>query len=140
MNEDELYFASDFFVYGVTFSTLTSGSSNTAPINIQADSDFFLSKLAVFATDVNDLPIANNDGIAVNVLITDTGSGRNLANIAVPVSSFFGSGQLPFILPRQRIFLANTTINVQVTNFGAGDYNALSLSFIGEKKFRRGRA
>lgn len=69
--------------------------------------------------------------------IQDTGSGRNLMNTAVPVASIFGTGQLPFILPRQRIFLANATVNVTLTNFDvAADYD-LYLSFIGEKGFLR---
>ena len=137
MNENELYFASDFFIYEVDFSTVTAGLSVSAPFTIQADSDFWLSKLAAMALDDADAVIGNDSPLSISVMITDTGTGRNLSNIAAPVSNFFGSGQLPFILPRQRVFVANATVNVQITNFGADDYNSVRLSFIGEKKFRR---
>ena len=99
-----------------------------------------MSKLACVATDDSDAVIANDTPIGVSVMITDTGSGRNLSNISAPISNFFGTGQLPFILPRQRIFIANATVNVTLNNFVGVDYNTIKLSFIGEKKFRRGRA
>ena len=140
MNENDLYFASDFFIYEVDFSSIAGAASSTAPFTVQADSDFLLSKLAVMATDGADAAIQNIDSLTLAVMITDTGSGRNLSNIAAPISNFFGSGQLPFILPKQRIFVANATVNITITNFGADTYNSVRLSFIGEKKFRKGRA
>lgn len=136
--QERQYIAKDFFTYEVNFANLLAGSSQTQTFTIQADADFLLSKLAFLATignvafDDSTRPIPN-----VNVTIQDTGSGRNLMNTAVPVASIFGTGQLPFILPRQRIFLANATVNVTLTNFDvAADYD-LYLSFIGEKGFLR---
>jgi len=72
------------------------------------------------------------------ILIQDTGSGRNLMNQAVPVASIFGgTGSLPFILPRQRIFVARATVSVTITNISAADdIESLRLSFVGEKGFR----
>lgn len=141
MNEvqEVKYFAKDFFTYEADFSSLLANTSQTANFSIQADSDFLLAKLAYMATDTNDALIANTTPIAVSVLITDTGSGLQLSNIAVPVSNIFGSGQLPFIVPIQRLFVSNSVISVQVNNFSAVDYNALRLSFIGLKAFKKGR-
>lgn len=134
--QERNYFAKDFFTYEVDFSTVLAGSSQTQSFTIQADADFLLSKLAYTANITNaafteaNRPIPN-----VSVLIQDTGSGRNLMNLAVPIVNIFGSGQLPFILPRQRIFLANATVNVTLNNYDAAQAYNLRLSFIGEKGF-----
>jgi hypothetical protein len=134
--QERNYFAKDFFTYEVDFSALLAGSSQTQSFTIQADADFLLSKLAYSANIANAAyedatrPIPN-----VSVLIQDTGSGRNLMNLAVPLASIFGTGQLPFILPRQRIFLANATVNVTLNNFDAATAYNCRLSFIGEKGF-----
>jgi hypothetical protein len=132
------YIAKDFFVYQLDFAALLAGSSATQSFTIQADADFLLTKMAFFASIENAAftdstrPIPN-----ISMLINDTGSGRNLSNIAVPVASIMGSGQLPFILPRQRIFLANATINITLNNFDATEQYNMRLSFIGEKGFLR---
>lgn len=133
------YFAKDFFTYEADFSLLLANTSQTTNFSIQADSDFLLAKLAYMATDTDDAVVPYTEPVMVSVLITDTGSGLQLSNIAVPVPNIFGSGQLPFIVPIQRLFVSNSVINVQVNNFSAVDYNALRLSFIGLKAFKRGR-
>lgn len=136
--QERVYLAKDFFTYQVNFAAVLAGSSQTQTFTIQADADFLLTKQAFFATLGNvaftdsSRPIPN-----INVTIQDTGSGRNLMNTAVPIASIFGTGQLPFILPRQRIFLANATVNVTITNFDVADDYDVYLSFIGEKGFLR---
>lgn len=130
----------DFYVYQEDFADLAFGTSETGNINIQADSDFVIQKMAYFA----DL-----DGAAqelqtrviplVAVLITDTGSGRNLMETAIPVNSLFGTGELPFILPTPKLFLARSTITISVSNFSTDQTYNLRLSFIGHKVFRNVR-
>jgi hypothetical protein len=137
-NQTREYFAKDFFIYELDFASIAAGASATLSFNVQADSDFLLTKLAYHNTiadanyNADAAPIPN-----VGVIIQDTGSGRQLMNSAVPVTAIFGTGQLPFILPRQRLFLANSTINVTLTNFSAATASKLRLSFIGEKAFVR---
>lgn len=132
------YFAKDFFVYELDFASIAAGGSATASFTIQADSDFLLTKLAYHPTIAD---AAYNDSTRpipnASILIQDTGSGRNLMNTAVPLDAIFGTGQLPFILPRQRIFVANSTVNVTINNFDAANATKLRLSFIGEKGFLR---
>lgn len=126
----------DFFIYEVDFSALAFGSSATGNINIQADSDFELQKLCYFADiaaaaqtdDTRVIPL-------VTINITDSGSGRFLSSDAVPVTSIFGTGQIPFILPTPKIFDARATISIEVANFSAATTYNLRLSFIGAKIF-----
>jgi len=138
-NTERNYFAKDFFTYQLDFDLLTAGSSLTKSFNIQADADFLLSKLS-YAAALGDAAYTDGDRPIPNVslIIQDTGSGRNLMNIAVPIPALFGTGQLPFILPRQRIFVANATINVTINNFDVAAAYNIRLSFIGEKGFLRG--
>jgi hypothetical protein len=134
----ETYFARDFFTYELDITALAAAASTTQTFTIQADSDFLWTKAAYFA----DIAVAiqTQSSLVVplaTVLIQDTGSGRNLMSSAVPISSIFGSGGLPMILPRQRLFVARSQVQVTVTNFAvAGTTYNIRLSFIGEKGFR----
>lgn len=133
------YFARDLFIYEVDFSALAAAASSTQTFSIQADSDFLWTKATMFA-DV--AAAAQTDSTRViplcTVLIQDTGSGRNLMNAAMPVSSLFGTGELPLILPRQRLFVSRAQVSVTLTNFSAATAYNVRLSFIGEKAFKRG--
>ena len=127
----------DFYVYEEDFLALTQGSTAIGSINIQADSDFVVQKLTYFADIAVAVQTDSNRVIPlITVQITDSGSGRNLMEAPVPIANVFGTGQLPFILPQPKLFLARTTITVSVTNFSAStDYN-LRLSLTGYKVFR----
>ncbi len=135
--QSEPYFAKDFFIYEVDIAALAPAASSTGQFTIQADSDFLLSKLAVTADIAAAVQTDSSRVVPLcTLLITDTGSGRNLMNQAVPIPAFFGNGSLPFILPRQRIFVARSVVTVTVTNYDAAATYNLRLSFIGEKGFR----
>lgn len=127
----------DFYIYEEDFSSVAAGATATGNINIQADSDFVLQKLTFFA----DIAAAAQtlSGIVIplmTVQIKDTGSGRDLIESAAPVTNLFGRGELPFILPTPKLFLARSTIAITVTNFDAASTYNLRLSFIGYKVFR----
>ena len=131
------YGAYDFFIYEVDFAGLTHGTSQTSNFTIQQEADFLLTKLtmvadiaaAAFTDSTRPVPL-------VTMMVNDTGSGRNLMSSAVPLPNIFGAGDLPFILPRQRLFVASSVVNITLTNYDAAvDYN-IRLSFIGEKAFR----
>jgi hypothetical protein len=133
------YNAYDLFVYEVDFSNLVAGSSQTSNFTVQQEADFLLTKLTLVA-DIAAAAFteANRPVPLVTMMINDTGSGRNLMSSAVPLPNLFGAGGLPFILPRQRLFVASSVVNITLTNYDAAtDYN-IRLSFIGEKAFRYG--
>ena len=131
------YGAYDFFVYEVDFAALAAGGSATSSFTIQQEADFLLTKVTMVA----DLAAAAQTESArviplVTLLINDTGSGRNLMSSAVPLPNLFGTGGLPFILPRQRLFVASSVVNITLTNFSAATTYNIKLSFIGEKAFK----
>lgn len=133
------YNAYDFFIYEVDFSGLAAGASQTSSFTIQQEADFMLTKInmnaniaaAAYTQSATPVPL-------VTIMINDTGSGRNLMSSAVPLANIFGSAGLPFILPRQRLFVASSVVNITLTNFDAAVTYNIRLSFIGEKAFEFG--
>lgn len=131
------YGAYDFFVYEVDFASLAPAGSSTSSFTIQQEADFLLTKItmvadiagAAFTESTRPIPLAT-------IMVNDTGSGRNLMSSAVPLPNIFGAGGLPFILPRQRLFVASSVVNITLTNYDAAVTYNIRLSFIGEKAFR----
>lgn len=128
----------DHFIYAATATALTSGSSATSIIQIQADSDFVVVKMAYFATLAGAAQTESTKVIPlIDISIQDTGSGRNLQSVPIPIDSLAGRGELPFVLPIPRRFKGSSNINVTFTNSSSGtDYDNVSLSFIGYKEFK----
>ena len=126
----------DFYIYEEDFASIANGASSTGTINIQADSDFVLQKMTYFA-DISAAVQTNSSRVIplATILVTDSGSGRNLMESAVPISSIMGTGNVPFILPKPKLFKARTTISITVANFSASTTYAIRLSFIGYKVF-----
>jgi hypothetical protein len=131
----------DWFTYQVpVFQDLAAGAQGSQQVVIQADADFewiaaaYEYDLAGAAYVYNTRPMPN-----MSVLIVDGGSGRQLSNVAVPVTSIFGRPEQPFILPITRTYKANATIQFTVTNFDAATATGrLRLSLIGMKQFYMG--
>lgn len=110
----------DFFVNAFTVSGLASGASATRTIQIEADSDFLALKMTYFANIAAAVQTDSSRVIPlVRVQVQDTGSGRNLFNQAVPMSTIMGQGDLPFIIPMKegRLFKSNSGITFTLTNF-----------------------
>lgn len=112
---------SDIMFYATNVQGLGNTNVNGQSI-IQIDSgvDFFW----VASTMQADLAGAaqTESGLVVplvNVLINDTGSRKNLMNVAFPVSSIAGFGERPYRLIRPRLFRASSTINFNWTSIVA---------------------
>jgi hypothetical protein len=132
------YVARDFFVYNTVHAAVAPAGTNTQSVQINADADFQVEKLAFFADIAAAGQMASTLIIPLcTILITDTGSGRQLMDQALPIASMFGTGQLPFVLKQPKIFQARTNISVQVVNFDAANTYNVRLSFIGSKLFLR---
>ena len=127
----------DFYIYGVNFLSVAPGASPTVPLAIQADSDFEVHKLT-FASDVNGAvqTDATRTIPQCTLIITDTGSGRQLMNQAIDLSTILGDGENPFILSVPRLFRANTSISFVLTNYSAAETYNVRLSLIGAKIYR----
>lgn len=131
------YSGEDYFVYELDFLNVAAGA--TAPqgtITIQADSDFELLKLSQMSDIAGAAQVDSTVVIPLATVNIQAGnSGRNLMNNPVPVGSFFGSGRIPSVLPRGRIFKAQTIITVTYANYSAVTTYNTRLSFIGRKLY-----
>lgn len=132
--EDVTHRRRDFFIYEAAVVAIATGASVNDVINIEADSDFILQKLT-YSADLAGVAQLESTRIVPNVTvqITDTGSGRQLMQNPIPIPSFFGSGELPFILPNPRLFMRNSTLQVAFTSFEAAATPDIELAFIGYK-------
>jgi len=131
-------------VYEAQCLALAASASVTDIVQIEADSSFILQKLAfhtpapagtVLAASALGLVDGQRIVPNVGIVITDTGSGRQLMPAPIPIPSLFGTGQLPFILPNPRLFMRNSTIQVTFTNLDATNAYTVRLAFIGYKVY-----
>ena len=132
--------AEDFFTYNIQFEDVSAGATANGFIQIEADSDFLIQKLA-YASFVGGgaVDLQTQDVPLCTILIVDTGSGRQIMNNPVPISALFGDGRLPYILPTPKLFTKNSRINVTVFNFSGGTtYADIWINFEGKKIFTRG--
>ncbi len=128
---------SEFFIYTANIGTLAAGISSTTRIQIESDSQFVVQKLTYFVTDSSETSQTDATRIVPNLAlsIVDTGSGRNLQNDSIPITSICGTGELPHILATPKTFKANSIITVQVSNFATTNYANIFINFIGKKIF-----
>ncbi len=126
----------DFFTYSTGRVAVAQGVSVVTNISIQADADFEILKLTGYA-DIAGGAETYNTRVIPNalILITDTGSGRQLMNLAVPFFTLFGSGESPFILPTPRLISARSNLQIQFTSFEAVNANNICIDFVGNKIF-----
>lgn len=118
-----------------TFSAIAVNATQQQQIIIQADSDFELRRIvysadragAVFTQSTRPVP-------NFTMQIQDSGSGRNLFNAAIPLTSVACYGDNPIDLPWPKIFARNSTVVLQLTNIDAAvnDFN-IRVSFLGRK-------
>lgn len=127
-----------WFIYNTGIpATSTPGLAQQSSFQVDKDSDFFWTKLVVHCNSGNDGTQYGTELLPeVNVLITNTSSGRAYMNEAVPLANFAGQGRLPFILPMETYIPAMTQIQVAYSNVSDNStYTLLELSFIGYKAF-----
>lgn len=129
----------DFFVYDIDFAGIAPGGTANGQIQIQADADFELQKLAFFG----DIAAAGQTEASrvlplVTLQITDTGTGRQMFNAPVPIPALFGDGRIPFILPTTKVFSRNASVSFVLSNYDAANTYNVRLQLIGAKIFAYG--
>ena len=136
---DPAIVAKDFFVYSATFTGLSQGVTQQKNIPISDDSDFVILKTTYFADDGVGSKYTPNTRQIPNVLImmTDTGSGRQLMDAAQPLYNLFGTSENPFIFPLPKLLKRRTVLQLAATNqeLAAATWR-LTVSFIGVKIFK----
>ena len=136
---DPSIIAKDFFVYSATFTGLAQNTTQQKNIPISDDSDFVILKTTFFADDGVGSKFTPNTRQIPNVLVllTDTGSGRQLMDAAQPIYSLFGTSENPFIFPLPKLLKRRTVLQLSASNqeIAAATWR-MTLSFIGVKIFR----
>jgi hypothetical protein len=130
----------DFFTYVVNFNPgPAAGLPASTTIQVQADSDFELQKLAFFA-DIALAAVTESTRVLplVTIQLTDQGSGRQIFSLPVPIPAIMGDGRIPFILPTTKIFVANSAIGVDIANYSSATTYNIRIALIGAKIFRLG--
>lgn len=105
----------DWFSYPLRFQAVAELAVPSQNIQIDAGSDFFLTALTYFATldgSTAVISVTNYAVPVVTVLITDSGSNRQLMNAPVPLNLIFGDGNHPHRLIHPRLFFRNSAITV----------------------------
>lgn len=138
------YFARNSFIYTVALAataTLAPAGSTTLTLTLDGDSDFFWTKFNAFAMQgSNSTVVSLQEQPAITVVIQNTITGRNYMNAATPLPNISGSGGLPFILPQETYWAAQSVISITLTNVsGNATYTQLYLSFIGIKAYFKGK-
>lgn len=130
----------DVYTYALTWTVaeLTAGANIPKNVTIENDADFLWTKAQYFAT-INStaaLTVQTTPVPQANFNWRDTSSSQQIFNIAIPISAFWGSGQLPYILPEPKILTMQTSISIDVTNVHATEAYNLTLAMTGIKLFR----
>lgn len=129
-------YVEDYYVYSVNIPILLTLASNIQTITIQADSDFEW-VMSTVSGNVNGQSEPSPDSIIIpiTVLITDSGSGRQLMSAPVPVTTIAGTGKQPFINPIVRTFKAKSSVTLSFTSYSASTWNNVFFDLIGRKLF-----
>jgi hypothetical protein len=125
----------DQYTYVAGVQNLAAASSDSFNLQIEADAYFVITKIS-YMSDVAGAAQTDSTRVIplVSVLITDTGSGRNLMSQAVDVSAIAGHEGLPFVTPTARWILPNSAVNFVFTNYSAATtYANVTLYLHGKK-------
>lgn len=127
------------FVAAGAANAIGAGAQVNGSVTIQTDAPFCIINQTYSANALNAGTTKANQVVPnCSILLTDTGSGANLMDKAVAVTSIFGTGELPFAVPMPRVFTTNATLQATVTNLDPANGLNLMLSFNGVKILRKG--
>ena len=118
------------------FAAPAPGAQTVGNFLVDSSSPFMLVSTS-YRSDLAGAAVTSGAMIVPNqtVLIQDQSSNRNFMNLPVPVSSLFGTGELPYFWPQPRLIPANTTIQVTLANYEAANTPNTRLSFHGYRMY-----
>lgn len=131
------------FTYNAQF--FTAGAANniavgaTVNLNVQIDagSPFLIISQSYYNNTLNAAETVSTLDIPnIVILLTDSGTNRQLMDVATPVNCIFGNGQFPYVLPEPKLMQANSILQVQATNRDAAVGYNLYLAFNGYKLYK----
>ena len=121
-------------------AALTAALNVSQSVNIPNDADFECRRILYhFDLAAAALTTATAFVPNVSILITDSGSGRNLMNAAAPIGSIaMCENGAAKDLPWPKIFTRNSTVTLSITNFDvAQTTGVLQVTLAGRKIFSR---
>lgn len=124
----------DLFAYSWEVLNLAGLGTSSVDVTILAESDF-LAEVGV-GSIYNQVSKAHIEYQDISVLITDSGSGRQLMDRAVQFRHWFGHPQEPFYFPTPKLFSANSVITILFTELDNVAVDIYGTMF-GRKIFRR---
>jgi hypothetical protein len=120
-------------------NSIAAGAVSLFNVQIDAGSPFMIVSQSYDANTANAARTAANFVIPnIRVLITETGSNRQMMDVAVAVYGLFGSGLFPYVLPIPKLMQPNSQLQIQATNHDAAAGYNLSLYFHGYKIYKLG--
>jgi hypothetical protein len=110
----------DLTFYQTLVTALAPATSAPSQINIDAGTDFYW-VATTYQADIAGAAQEESTIVQplVTVVITDTGSQRQLMNAAVPITAIAGPGERPYRLILPRLFRANSIIQFNWTSYVA---------------------
>jgi len=106
----------DYAVLGFEFIPLAASTTDIRVINVPGDSAFCVLSAVLVETDTANTTFL--DQFPLLTAVFDSGQ-RQLSNIAIHASNWFGTAQLPKYWDVPKIYAPNVTINVQMQNLEA---------------------
>ena len=121
------YKSEDYAAYSLLWTAVAPTTVGVqASKQINSDSDFMVQKLTYWAS--SNLSQVNNP--VLQLMLTDGGAQKNLFDAPLFFEELAGTGQLPFVLPINRMFSANSVIQGTLYNLTTAttyDYVQLQL-------------
>lgn len=135
----------DYFAYSMIID-LDASATAQAQFLVQNDSAFAITTTCYVATNQSNAALVDlqpfgsglDEGITdATILLTDTGSGRQLSDARLALDTLFGTAQRPFVWPRPKLLPPASTFQASLQNLQAVDMR-LRLTFHGYKIFGMG--
>lgn len=129
----------DWFSYPTQFSSIAANTPQTSNVQIDAGSDFFLTAItysAYLAGSTTAITAQTRIIPGVTLLITDSGSNRQLMQNPVPLPLLAGDGEWPHRLIHPRLFYRNSNIQLAINAYDASAGTAWDTLYISLEGFR----
>jgi hypothetical protein len=125
----------DFFIYPINFLLLGAAEIRPVQLIVDAASDFMW-YYGTYAADANSAAqtVGTRTYPLVDILITPSDTSAQFMQAPVPVTSMFGNGENPFVMPAPRLIPARSSLTFTATNRDAANTN-LRLQLIGVKRW-----
>ena len=105
-----------FQSYELTYTALAVNGSDQKNFQVEVDYDFWWTKAQAFVFDAAGLGVSRLQWPNIEVLLQEGASNQQLVNQAASINSLFGSGEIPFILPKPHPVQGGSTMVATVTN------------------------